>query len=245
MTHSMHDVIQTFKLDRGDRFGMHHHNSHQLVWALDGTLRVHAASRVWTLSSSRALWIPPYVDHDVIAVRAAMLRTIYLHESDVAPGTAAPVTIEIDDLIRSVINHLADGALEGDERAHVEVVLFDRFRGAPRNDVSSLSIALPKDDRARRVALAVVEHPGDQRSLRAWGEWVGASARTLSRLFHAETGLTFDEWRRVARMHAAFELLTSGVTVEQCAHLVGYAGASAFGVAYRTTFGHAPTATRR
>ena len=42
---------------------------------------------------------------------------------------------------------------------------------------------------------------------------VGASGRTLARLFAAETGLTFAAWRAQVRLRVALELLAEGVPV--------------------------------
>lgn len=243
MTHSDDDVIHTFEMGHNARFGMHHHNAHQLIWPREGIMQAQTTTQAWTLSPSQALWIPPYVDHDVITSRNAVLRTVYLHHRQVALRGDVAVAIEVDELIRAVIDQLADGVLDAAERTHLEIVLLDRLR-RPCHDPIALPIALPRDDRARRVALALQTDPADQRSLSDWGRLVGASARTLSRLFRSETGLTFEQWRRTCRMHTAHGLLKAGTAVERCATQVGYAGASAFGVAYRTTFGHTPTTTR-
>jgi AraC-like DNA-binding protein len=80
----------------------------------------------------------------------------------------------------------------------------------------------------------------DTRLLAAWGRDVGASARTLARLFTAETGMGFERWRTPARLAAALPLLAAGTPVSATAHHVGYATPSAFVAAFRREVGSTP-----
>jgi AraC-like DNA-binding protein len=59
------------------------------------------------------------------------------------------------------------------------------------------------------------------------GAKVGASERTLARLFREETHLSFSEWRQRIRLLEAVCNLARGVTVSKLAHELGYASASA------------------
>jgi AraC-like DNA-binding protein len=62
---------------------------------------------------------------------------------------------------------------------------------------------------------------------------VGASQRTLARLFPRDTGLPFGRWRTRARISAAPPLLAAGELVGRVALRVGYLNASAFVAAFR------------
>jgi AraC-like DNA-binding protein len=106
--------------------------------------------------------------------------------------------------------------------------------------VAAISVPMPADDRARRVAEALATDPGDQRTLAAWGRDVGASARTLARLFVAGTGMTFGRWRTSARLAAALPLLAAGTGTAAVARRVGYASPSAFVAAFRREVGTTP-----
>jgi AraC-like DNA-binding protein len=120
-------------------------------------------------------------------------------------------------------------------------VLFDAMAPA---DVGELDLVLPRDDRARAVADALLADPGDRRSLVEWGRLVGASDRTLMRAFRAETGGSFQVWRTRARMSAALGLLLSDLPIATIATTVGYATTSAFDAAFKRTVGVAPSAYR-
>ncbi len=51
---------------------------------------------------------------------------------------------------------------------------------------------------------------------------VGASKRTIERLFLRETGATVGRWRQQVRLMEALRLLADGMSVTQVAYLVGY-----------------------
>ena len=99
---------------------------------------------------------------------------------------------------------------------------------------------MPSDDRALRVAQALMEDPADERTLAAWGQDVGASSRTLSRAFIAETGLPFARWRALVRLQRAMVALGARESVAEVARTVGYESASAFVAAFRRETGITP-----
>ena len=72
-----------------------------------------------------------------------------------------------------------------------------RMRQAP------LTVPLPRDPRLLKIARALHADPGDTRNLDEWGHQVGATRRTLSRLFRQDTGLSFTEWRQAVRLLAS------------------------------------------
>jgi len=73
---------------------------------------------------------------------------------------------------------------------------------------------------------------------------VGASRRSLERVFRANTGMTVGQWRRRLRMLEALRLLAAGMTATAVATRVGYATPSAFGVAFRAELGATPARRR-
>lgn len=106
--------------------------------------------------------------------------------------------------------------------------------------VTSVSVPEPRDPRARAVAAGLRARPSDGRPLAIWGGQVGASARTLARLFVAETGLGFGQRREQLRMQAAMPYLAEGLPIEAVARRVGYASASSFTAAFHRVVGVTP-----
>jgi AraC-like DNA-binding protein len=148
-----------------------------------------------------------------------------------------PTVVDVSGLVRELVGHLSRDGLSVEERQRAEAVLWDVIEPLP---VATLSSPLPIDDRARKVADGLLADPTDGRTLAAWGRTVGASERTLARLFTAETGMGFERWRSTARLAAALPLLASGMPVGATAHRVGYATPSAFVAAFRREVGATP-----
>lgn len=88
----------------------------------------------------------------------------------------------------------------------------------------------------------LLANPADERTLAEWGKQAGASARTLARAFLSGTGMTFGQWRRLARLRAALPQLAAGQAVGTVARHVGYQTPSAFVAAFRKETGQTPAA---
>lgn len=92
-----------------------------------------------------------------------------------------------------------------------------------------------------RLCAALRRNPADARTLDAWGVAVGASARTLARLFMTETGLSFAAWRAQVRLLAALARLAAGEKVTSVALDLGYDSPSAFIAMFRRQLGVTPS----
>jgi AraC-like DNA-binding protein len=241
LTTGCHDYLHTFRMGRGAEFALHRHDAAQLFWSTDGLARVSCSARATVVAPGRGAWVPAEADHAVVALGPATLNTLYLHDLRLAPALDELTAVAVDDLLGSVLRRLTSGDLSDDERVHLELVLFDCVaRHAPIAE----ALVMPRDDRAVHVAASLLRHPADPRTLAELARVAGASARTLTRIFVSETGLSFEQWRRQARMHVAAGILGSGASIDLCARRVGYRSPSAFAAAYRETFGRAPSADR-
>src|SRR5690606_22626078 len=96
------------------------------------------------------------------------------------------------------------------------------------------------DERAARVARALLQEPGQTLGLDDWAERAGASRRTLARLFRGETGFSFAEWRARLRAIDGLARLSAGTSVGRSAASVGYSSPSAFSAMVRRSFGKSP-----
>src|SRR6478609_8780837 len=92
----------------------------------------------------------------------------------------------------------------------------------------------------RDLADLLAADPADDRSLAELGRAVGAAERTLSRLFRAELGLGFPQWRTQLRLQHALVLLARGRSVTATAAACGFRSPSAFIEAFRHAFGTTP-----
>jgi AraC-like DNA-binding protein len=226
-------------LDVGDRFGTHHHPQQQLSWTPSGSLAAEVGDRSWLLPPTVGLWIPGDVPHDIRAARPGVFYGFYVGTDSPPITWTEPTIVSMPPVVQALVVHLAEAELGRDERARVEAVLFDNLAVAPDAHVV---VPMPRDPHALAVARALVTHPADDRGLEDWGRHVGASRRTLVRIFAAETGLTFSRWRTQVRVSAATDHLVEGRSVRETAHLVGYDDPGAFIEAFHRVLGTTPGA---
>lgn len=213
-----------------------HPTHHQLNWTTRGVLGVAVGDRSWVLPPTLALWLPAGTPHRTGATRAAVLRSLYLASDLPDLGDGEPVAVAVDPLLTHLAEHLAHD-LDPDARRRAEAVVPDVLRPLP---TAPVEVPEPADPRARAVASVLWRDPADPRGLAELAAGSGASRRTLSRLFVADTGLNFERWRTHLRIRAALPLLADGQGVARVAHAVGYSTPSAFLAAFRRVVGTTP-----
>jgi AraC-like DNA-binding protein len=122
-------------------------------------------------------------------------------------------------------------------RSRLLRVLVDELREAHEQP---LHLPEPRDDRLQAIARMLYEKPADKASLAELGKTIGASTRTLSRLFRNELGMTFYEWRTQLRVYHALVLLSDGHDTTQTAYACGWANPSSFIAAFTNIIGTTP-----
>jgi transcriptional regulator GlxA family with amidase domain len=122
-------------------------------------------------------------------------------------------------------------------RSRLVRVLVDELREAHEQP---LQLPEPEDDRLHAIARMLYENPADNTSLAALGRTIGASSRTLSRLFRNELGMTFYEWRTQLRIYHALVLLADGRDTTHTAYACGWANPSGFIAAFTNIIGTTP-----
>ncbi|WP_246150304.1 AraC family transcriptional regulator [Streptomyces qinzhouensis] len=230
-------VVGSFPITSGEWFPAHSHTHHQLAWSRRGVIGVAVDDDHWVLPPSRALWIPAGTVHRTGATRGALLSSLYFAPDHRTADWTGPTAVAVDGLLAELIVHLGRDDLTEPARLRAEALVPDLLRPLP---AAPIDVPTPGDDRVRAVADALGADPADPRSLDAHARAVGVSRRTLTRLFTADTGMTFDRWRTQLRLRAALPLLAEGQPVSRVAHAVGYATASAFLAAFKRTVGTSP-----
>jgi AraC-like DNA-binding protein len=117
------------------------------------------------------------------------------------------------------------------------LVILDQIHSLP---VAPLHLPIPEDRRLRAIATAMTANPGDVRTLADWVHTVGASSRTLARLFLAETDMSFRHWRQQVRLLEALRHLASQEPVTTVALDLGYDSPSAFIAMFKRALGMTP-----
>ena len=221
-----------------ERIAWHDHAEHQLIHPSAGVLQVSTPVGSWVVPPHRAVWIPAAVPHAHQAQGPTQMRTLVFAEAVNPLRLDRPTVIGVSPLLREVIISLTgDDRLGATQRRNLETVALDQLRR-----VEALPLCLPstRDARLRDVEALLRADPADQRTLAALGTAVGASERTLSRLFRGETAMTFPQWRTQLRLHHSLTLLAADTPVTSVATACGYSSSSAFIEAFRHAFGSTP-----
>jgi AraC-like DNA-binding protein len=235
MSRTGHGIrVGSYDLLPGSAFAWHTHAAHQLNWAQDGVLTIATELGTWVLPPTRALWIPAGTPHTTGSTRSTTMRSLLIH-GDLVPGLS-PTVIAVGPLLGPLLSYLAS-PLSPDPRARAEALLQDLLDPVP---TTPIQLPMPTDDRTSHIAAALRANPSDPRTLTDWGRTVGASPRTLARLFDTETGMGFAEWRTRLRLTHALGLLAAGTSVTATAHHVGYSTPSSFVAAFHRITGTSP-----
>ncbi|MFN9449011.1 MAG: AraC family transcriptional regulator [Rubrivivax sp.] len=263
--------VRARRLAADTQIAPHSHAWAQVAYSLTGVMRVTADSQTYLVPPSRAVWIPPTVEHVVTVVEDADLRTLYLHQDSghdgptglARPAGAAPPdagtwqrcrVLEVSALLREAVTelHLLHQQLE----QHAPPGLpWPASPASPREQLLvaliqdelsrartlPLGVSLPADKRLRRLCESVLDDPARHGTLEGWSREAGASPRTVARLFRRELGTTFAEWRLQVLLAKALLLAARKRPMSLIAAELGYASPSAFTAMVRRSVGQPPS----
>jgi AraC-like DNA-binding protein len=215
------------------------------VYAASGVLAVHTERGTSIVPANRVAWTPAGFTHQHRAYGDTDMRIVFLAPSLARLVPDHPAVFLASDLAREVLlaltgPHNYDDAAPGysrSARSRLLRVLVDELREAPEQP---LHLPEPRDDRLQAIARMLHETPADNATLAELGKTIGASPRTLSRLFHNELGMTFYEWRTQLRVHHALVLLAEGHDTSRTASACGWANPSSFIAAFTNIIGTTP-----
>ena len=218
----------------------HAHPRGQLLWAEKGVLRVSSKNSVWVVPDTHAMWIPGNIPHQVNNETDTHTRNLYVdpsykirkHESNIVMVTMSP-------LMQEVVLRLTDDrySLTANQTKHLGLVAIDELEELePFNNY----IHSGRDPRLQRLISHIVQNPNQKLSLPTLSTFAGASVRTIERLFKAETGMTFRQWRSRFRLMNSLAQFTQGKSSTSVAHELGYKSVSSFISAFKKQFGCTP-----
>jgi AraC-like DNA-binding protein len=239
----IHLVARNYR--KGVRLGTHMHREAQLVYAARGTMQVTTPKGRWLVPPDRAVWVPARLEHSIDVLADIQMRTLYfdlrwLAREDRSDSLDAEFVVRVSRLLHESILALFDGR---DDLDRTDLLIRLTMLELHQAEDPTTFIPLPHEPRCRRAADIVLADPTKTHDIDDLAREVGTSARTLSRLFSAETQLSFKSWCQRARIAAAIERLSMepNVPVKQLAADLGYASFPAFSHAFRQVTGRTPT----
>jgi AraC-like DNA-binding protein/quercetin dioxygenase-like cupin family protein len=235
----------------------HRHAWAQLAMSATGVVRLTVDHGTYIVPPTRAVWVPPGVEHAVTVLEDADLLTLYLHQPGgrcgprVARARQAEwqqcrvlavssllraLALELDTTRDGTGPPLAATVLQRERR--LSALIFDELQ---RARPVALGVALPGDKRLRALCEAVLDNPTLHTTLDGWARDSGASPRTVSRLFRSELGTSFVQWRQQVLLARAVSLAARKMPMAAIAAELGYASPSAFSAMVRRSVGAPPS----
>jgi AraC-like DNA-binding protein/quercetin dioxygenase-like cupin family protein len=227
----------------------HQHPVGQLIYAVRGVMVVQTAVGRWVVPTTRALWMPALVTHAIRMVGHVRMRTVYVRP-DASPHQqtasahlpAACAVVAVSALLSALIVEAVNVRLpyKKDSRdGRLMRLLIDEIVQMPE---LPLKLPYPSDPRLRVIHERIMAAPDDPTTVAHWARQFRLDPRTIHRLFVHDTGLTFGQWRRQARLLMALEMLARGERIVDIALAVGYSSPTAFSTMFHRQFGAPPTA---
>jgi AraC-like DNA-binding protein len=225
----------------GEVIGRHRHDYHQLIYVSTGVLAVQTEAGAWVASGDRAVWTPAGIWHEHRVYGRSSVHTVGFPADEAPLPVVAPTMVAVDGLLRELLIACTEPDLPAPESQRLRAVLGDRLR---RAHVRPLMLPRAQDPRLAHACRLVVDDLSRPRTLASLARRVGVGERTLTRLFRAEFGMTYPQWRTNTRVFHAMVQLAEGATVTATAHHCGWATVSAFIDTFARTMGQTPGSYR-
>ena len=194
------------------------------------------------LPPNRVGWIPPNTRYKVrVSGKASgVILMISPELCDRFRLPDIPRIITINEVLKSLLFRIAEWNKEEPLTQDQELmlaVLFNEFLSSPEE---SLYLPMPKTQRVKKITDTILQDPSVRRNLDELASLGAMSSRTLRRLFLAETGLSFSQWRQQAQLAHSLDMLAKGVSVANVSDTLGYATPSNFITMFKRSFGETP-----
>jgi AraC-like DNA-binding protein len=223
----------------------HHHSRAQFLYASSGLIQVFTPNHVWIVPPMCALWIPASIEHSVISLSHVKMNTALIETAAAQLMGQHCFIIRVSKLLHELLIRLnalesmpPSAVLSDDELSRsLQILIFDEIHKA---NLLPIQIPWPQDKRLLQICSTMLSTPGQLKDLSTWADDIGASTRTLMRMFQKETGLSYRAW--IQRMHIAHALskIASGEPIAQISRALGYNNPSAFSTMFKRHLGQTP-----
>jgi AraC-like DNA-binding protein len=222
----------------------HNHPRFQLVYAARGVMTVDTRDATWVVPPQRAVWMPPQVEHRLVARGVVEFRSLYVRPEAAARMPRTCEVLEVTPLLRELIVRATQLPREYEQRGpagRLMRLLLDELGSLPR---LPYHLPMPKTAPLAGICRRLLDNPDDGATLEQVAHDGALSGRTLARHFRRHTGMSFAEWRRRARLLRALGWIAEGRPILEVAIELGYDSPSAFSAMFRRELGAPPSSFR-
>lgn len=220
---------------------------HYFLYALEGTLRLEADERRWTLPPARAALIE--AAHPVkISIPTRLTSASVLFDSRMFKPSQPLTVFDVSPLARELVRECRDWGSEDTGQTPYARQMFRALASVVcrlAETPSPCVLPVPTSRELLRALAMIEEAVSDQPNFEAIARATGQSPRSLARRFSKEMRMTWRETLRRIRIIRAVEILAeSNASVTNVAMQVGYTSLSAFNTAFREVMGITPSQYR-
>ncbi|EJG0779083.1 AraC family transcriptional regulator [Vibrio parahaemolyticus] len=233
-------LVKTIDMSKGYIDALHQHTWHQIIFPIKGLLQTQTEHYQHLVPHTSALFVPAGVQHESIALSNTIFVGIYLNPEFGATYEPQVRTIALTPFLNELLQEIrrqCEGETSHKEVLHLLAVLHDQIL---KSNVQTFQLLLPQDRRLKLIFEQLTDEPALSCSLKEWGEKIGASERTLSRLFAKEFNTSFLLWRQQIRLIYSLSLLDESLPIQAIADLVGYQNDSSYIKAFKAYFDMTP-----
>ncbi|PSW15626.1 AraC family transcriptional regulator [Photobacterium rosenbergii] len=221
--------------------GMHKHQKAQLLYAPSGSMNITLENQKCILPPTRAVWIPAGTCHCAVMTNVVAYRSVYFDMSQSAWQDDNIRVIGVNPLLRELIERMAFWPWDmpySEQKALVDL-FWQELKTAPDEN---LLLPIPSDKRLEPWLNQLDKEGHSPLPLNETALSIGASEKTISRIFSRETGMPYQAWRQQWRLMKAIELLSEHKSVTTVAFELGFSSDSAFVSFFRKQMGSTPSA---
>ncbi|PKG58189.1 AraC family transcriptional regulator [Shewanella sp. Choline-02u-19] len=218
--------------------GMHQHSKGQLLYAPQGSMTFALENSICILPPTKAVWIPPHTQHRAVMTNVVAYRSLYF-DCTMFQCPKDITMFEVDALLKALIDKMALWPWDkpDDETKHTIALFWEEFYAAKRYE---FQLPLPSDRRLQKFRQQMIQETFLPPSLTSVAASIGASTKTATRLFKAETGMSYQDWRQQWRLLKAIELLSRKMQVSNVADGLEFSSDSAFIAFFKKQTGQTP-----
>ena len=218
----------------------HSHPWSQLAYSCSGVMHIETDDGTFVIPPEQALWLPPEIPHQHYCKNKVSYRSLHVDAtfSEILGNKVR--TLTVDPLLKSLILEISKWPKDYEETAQSQrfiLVLLDRLAMAQSNELFMPTI---KDKRLLPIIETLNQDPANKLTIEQWSGKVGASSRTLNRLFNQNYGMGFSRWKQKLRILKSLELLNSDRPLVDIAFELGYESTSAFITGFKKQLGCSP-----
>lgn len=234
-------IVRTMKMDKSELDELHCHPWHQLVFPFTGLLQTQVGDKKFLVPHTTSIFVPAGVEHESLALTDTRFMGIYINPEfcrDVEPKVTPIFVSEfIKLLFIEIETHFNSEEYDHNVQTNLVNVLLDQIQ---TSKVTNFRLLVPKDRRIKQMFDCYSMDPSISYTLDDWSSRVGATKRTLTRLFAKEFGTSFSLWRQHLRLVTSLTLLETNCSIQDVSTAVGYQNDSSYIKAFKARFGITP-----